>query len=115
MRRVNGRAWTLLMGFLLGIRINDVDCGLKLFRRDLLEEVDLQARGAMISAELMAQLAGRGATICEVDVQHLPRRSGEQSGASVRVILRAFKELFLLYGRLRQTRRSALRRPASAR
>ena len=49
------------MRLLLGIRISDVDCGLKLFRRDLLEGLDLQAKGAMISAELMAQLAGRGA------------------------------------------------------
>jgi hypothetical protein len=36
----------------------------------LLEGLDLQAKGAMISAELMAQLAGRGARICEVDVHH---------------------------------------------
>ena len=105
MRRINGRAWTVLMGLLLGIRISDVDCGLKLFRRDLLEGVELQAKGAMISAELMAQLAARGANICEVDVHHLPRLNGEQSGASIKVILRAFKELFLLYGRLQQPRR----------
>jgi glycosyltransferase involved in cell wall biosynthesis len=104
MRRINGKAWTLLMRLLLGIRINDIDCGLKIFRRDLLEGLDLQAKGAMISAELMAQLAGRGANICEVDVRHLPRLAGEQSGASMKVILRAFKELSLLYRRLRQTR-----------
>jgi glycosyltransferase involved in cell wall biosynthesis len=106
MRRVNGKAWTVLMRILLGIRVGDIDCGLKLFRRDLLEGMDLQAKGAMISAELMAQLAGRGARICEVDVHHLPRLSGEQSGASVKVIARAFRELFLLYGRLHKARRS---------
>lgn len=105
MRRVNGKAWTVLMRLLLGIRISDVDCGLKLFRRDLLEGIDLQAKGAMISAELMAQLAARGAKICQVDVRHLPRVAGEQSGASLKVIARAFRELFLLYGRLRRTRR----------
>jgi len=105
MRRVNGKAWTVLMRLLLGIRISDVDCGLKLFRRDLVEGIDLQAKGAMISAELMAQLAARGAKICEVDVRHLPRVAGEQSGASLKVIARAFRELFLLYGRLRRTRR----------
>jgi glycosyltransferase involved in cell wall biosynthesis len=104
MRRVNGKAWTLLMRLLLGIRISDVDCGLKLFRRDLLEAVSLQAKGAMISAELMAQLTGR-AKICEVDVRHLPRVAGQQSGASLKVILRAFKELLLLRGRLLQARR----------
>jgi glycosyltransferase involved in cell wall biosynthesis len=104
MRRINGKAWTVLMRLLLGIRISDVDCGLKLFRRDLLEGIDLQAKGAMISAELMAQLVGRGARICEVDVRHLPRVAGEQSGASLKVIARAFRELFLLYGRLRRAR-----------
>jgi glycosyltransferase involved in cell wall biosynthesis len=111
MRRINGQAWTILMRLLLDIRIRDIDCGLKLLRRDLLEGIDLQARGAMISAELMANLAGRGARICEVDVHHLPRTSGEQSGASLKVIVRAFRELLLLYGRLRRLRRN----PASAR
>lgn len=105
MRRINGKAWTVLMRLLLGIRLRDIDCGLKLFRRDLLEGIDLQARGAMISAELMAQLAGRGARMCEVDVRHLPRLAGEQSGASLKVIARAFKELLLLHGRLRRARR----------
>jgi glycosyltransferase involved in cell wall biosynthesis len=105
MRRVNGKAWTVLMRLLLGIQVSDIDCGLKLFRRDLLGGIDLQARGAMISAELMAQLAGRGAKICEVDVRHLPRVTGESSGASLKVIARAFRELFLLYGRLHRARR----------
>jgi glycosyltransferase involved in cell wall biosynthesis len=105
MRRINGKAWTVLMRLLLGIRISDIDCGLKFFRRDLLDGIDMQAKGAMISAELMAQLAGRGAKVCEVDVSHLPRVTGEQSGASLKVIARAFKELFLLYGRLRRARR----------
>jgi glycosyltransferase involved in cell wall biosynthesis len=105
MRRVNGKAWTVLMRLLLGIRVSDIDCGLKLFRRDLLEGIDLQAKGAMISAELMAQVAGRGAKICEVEVRHLPRVAGEQSGASFKVIARAFRELFLLHGRLRRARR----------
>jgi glycosyltransferase involved in cell wall biosynthesis len=105
MRRVNGKAWTILMRLLLGIRVSDIDCGLKLFRRDLLEGIELQAKGAMISAELMAQLVGRGARVCEVAVRHLPRVAGEQSGASFKVIMRAFKELFLLYRRLRGTRR----------
>ena len=113
MRRVNGKAWTMLMRLLLGIRLSDIDCGLKLFRRDLLEGIDLQARGAMISAELMAQLAGRGAKICEVDVRHLPRMTGQSSGASVKVIARAFRELFLLYGRLLRARQreEAARKP----
>jgi len=109
-RRLNGRAWTILMRLLFGIRARDVDCGFKLFRRDLIDAGELRARGAMISAELLARMAGRGARIREVDVNHLPRHSGEQSGANLRVVMRAFRELLLLYGELRAEARGARRR-----
>jgi glycosyltransferase involved in cell wall biosynthesis len=104
MRRVNGKAWTILVRVLFGLRISDIDCGFKLFRRNFLEDLELHARGAMITTELMAKLAGRGARICEVDVKHLPRLTGEQSGNSLRVVLRAFKELFGLYRELKLAR-----------
>jgi glycosyltransferase involved in cell wall biosynthesis len=105
MRRVNGRAWTMLVRVVLGIPITDIDCGFKLFKRELLDGMELRANGAMISTELMARVAGRGAKIKEVGVHHLPRMAGEQSGANFKVILRAFKELFGLYGELKAERR----------
>jgi glycosyltransferase involved in cell wall biosynthesis len=101
MRRLNGRAWTALVRLLFGIKLSDVDCGFKLFKREFVRDLELNARGAMISTELMVKVAGRGARICEVDVNHLPRLAGEQSGAAPRVIMRAFAELFRLYGELR--------------
>lgn len=107
MRRFNGKAWTWLVRLLLGIQISDIDCGFKLFRRDILEGLELRASGAMISTELMARLAARGAKICETDVKHLPRLAGEQSGANFRVIARAFKELFALYSELKLGSRQA--------
>ncbi|MGA2412367.1 MAG: glycosyltransferase family 2 protein [Candidatus Binataceae bacterium] len=102
MRRIKGKAWTLLMRLLLRLPVSDMDCGLKLFKREVIEKVKLEARGAMISAEIMAQVVRGGANICEVEVNHLPRLAGEQTGANPRVVLKAFKELFLLYGRLRR-------------
>ena len=104
MRRINGRAWTTLVRMVLGIPITDIDCGFKLFKRELLDGMELRANGAMISTELMARVAGRGAKIKEVGVHHLPRMAGEQSGANFRVIMRAFKELFALYGELKAER-----------
>jgi glycosyltransferase involved in cell wall biosynthesis len=103
-RRINGQAWTMLVRLVFGIGISDIDCGFKLFRRESLKGIRLRARGAMISTELIARLAARGARICEVNVNHLPRRAGEQSGNSPRVILRAFRELFTLYQDLRATK-----------
>jgi glycosyltransferase involved in cell wall biosynthesis len=104
LRRLNGRAWTALVRLLFGVEIHDIDCGFKLFKRDVTRDLVLNASGAMISTELMVRLARRGARICEVDVQHLPRLAGEQSGASPKVIIRAFTELLRLFGDLRQKR-----------
>jgi glycosyltransferase involved in cell wall biosynthesis len=103
-RRLNGKAWSVLMRLLFGLQITDVDCGFKMFRREVLSDLELEAKGAMITTELMAKLAGRGARIAEVGVHHLPRMSGEQSGNTVRVIGRAFKELFALCWKLRAAR-----------
>lgn len=105
MRRINGKAWTMLVRVVLGIGISDIDCGFKLFKREFLDGMELRAHGAMISTELMARVAGRGAKIKEVDVSHLPRLAGEQSGANFKVIARAFKELFTLYTELRAEHR----------
>ncbi len=103
-RRLNGKAWTALVRMLFKIRITDIDCGFKLFKREFIRDLDLRARGAMISTELMVKVAARGARIAEVEVGHLPRLAGEQSGASPKVIIRAFMELFRLYGDLRASR-----------
>jgi glycosyltransferase involved in cell wall biosynthesis len=108
MRRLNGKAWTILVDLLFDLHVSDIDCGFKLFRREVLEGLELRAGGAMITTELLARLAGRGARICEVDVKHLPRITGEQSGASIRVIARAFRELFKLYRELKGGREGRL-------
>jgi glycosyltransferase involved in cell wall biosynthesis len=105
MRRINGKAWTTLSRLLLGLQINDMDCGFKLFRREALEGITLHSNSAMITTELMARLAACNARICQVDVTHLPRVAGEQTGNSPLAIIRAFKDLFLLYGDLKAARR----------
>jgi glycosyltransferase involved in cell wall biosynthesis len=106
MRRINGKAWTTLSTILFGLHISDMDCGFKLFRREAIEGLELRSDGAMITTELMARLAGRGARIKEVNVTHLPRAGGTQTGNSPKAIFKAFRELFKLYREL-QTARNA--------
>jgi hypothetical protein len=91
------------MRILLGVTASDMDCGLKLFSRQLVDGLRLEATGAMISAELMVRLVRRGAKICEVEVSHLPRVAGKQSGANPKVVMRAFKELVSLYRSLHRS------------
>ncbi len=104
-RRINGKAWTTLSRTLFGLHITDMDCGFKLFRREAVAGITLRSNSAMITTELMARLAGRNARICEVDVTHLPRVAGAQTGNSPLVVLHAFREMFALYRDLKAARR----------
>ena len=93
-RVINAWVWTMLVWVVMGLRVRDLDCGFKLFRRQVLHEVlPLSSRGAVISAELLAKLQRQNHRYVQVRVRHYPRRFGQPSGASVRVIWRALGEL----------------------
>jgi hypothetical protein len=105
-RRVNAAAWNWLVRRAFGIPVRDVDCAFKLVRTDLLQRLDLQATGAMISTELLVRAMAGGARCEQLGVHHRPRVAGEQSGADVRVVARAFKELAGLHRSLRSAARA---------
>jgi hypothetical protein len=93
MRLFNAWAWNRLIRFVLGVRVRDLDCAFKLFPRFVTERLSLSSSGAAINAEILAQCVHGGLTIRETPVTHYPRYSGAPSGAALKVILRAFREL----------------------
>lgn len=112
-RRLNAAAWNWLVRRLFRLDVRDVDCAFKLIRRDLLEQIPLTSDGAMISTELLVRARAAGGRLQEVGVRHRPRVAGEQSGASLRVVLRALRELAQLNAQLRGLARYSAR-PAVA-
>ncbi|MGB7582262.1 MAG: glycosyltransferase family 2 protein [Sedimentisphaerales bacterium] len=101
-RKLNGWMWTRLVNLLFGMHIRDIDCAFKLFRAEIFQGMTMSSAGALISAEILARATRRGFRIAEVGVHHYPRKAGKQTGAKLTVILRAFKELFKLYNRIRK-------------
>ena len=92
-RRLNVAAWNWLVRRMFRLPVKDVDCAFKLVRRELLQSFALESTGAMISTELVVKCLARGARLEELGVHHRPRVAGDQSGADLRVIARAFFEL----------------------
>lgn len=86
----------MVVRMFFGYLVRDVDCGFKLLRREVVERIEVFSDGAMIDTELLAKARARRMRIAEVPVTHLPRRSGEATGANLRVILRAFRDLWAL-------------------
>jgi glycosyltransferase involved in cell wall biosynthesis len=101
-RKLNAFGWNMLVRLLFGNLCRDIDCGFKLVRREVLDHVNLVSNGAMIDTELLAGAKARGFRIAEVPVTHLPRLGGAATGASPKVILRAFRDLVRFRRRLSQ-------------
>ncbi|TFG45762.1 MAG: glycosyltransferase family 2 protein [Candidatus Brocadiia bacterium] len=100
-RKINGWCWTRLVCLMFGLKIRDIDCAFKLYKREIFDKIELSSTGALIDAEILARAARKGYRITQKGVHHYPRTSGAQSGANLRVILRAFKELLKLQRRIR--------------
>jgi glycosyltransferase involved in cell wall biosynthesis len=93
-RRFFAWGWNTLVNLLFGYVSRDIDCAFKLFKREVLSQARITSKGAMIDTELLVGAKREGFDIIEVPVSHFPRLAGEQTGANIRVILRAFRDLF---------------------
>jgi glycosyltransferase involved in cell wall biosynthesis len=100
-RMINAFGWNILVRMVFGVRVRDVDCAFKLFRRDVFDRVQIRSAGAMINAEILAQATRLGMRMREVQVSHYPRCYGKASGANIAVIMKAFRELLRVSRRLR--------------
>lgn len=80
---------------MLGIWVRDVNCGMKLFRRDIWPTIR-PTRGVekLFNTEMFLRLKRNNIPWFTVNVPHYPRRAGTPTGGSARVILRMFKELW---------------------
>jgi glycosyltransferase involved in cell wall biosynthesis len=73
-RYMGNRLFTLLTSFLINVKISDVACGYKLFKKDLLNKITLKENGFGFEAELIIKAMRINPTkVCEVPVQYIPR------------------------------------------
>jgi len=109
-RIVYARSYKLANRIFFGLRVRDVDCACKLFRREALDDVRVESGGAFFSAELLVKILQKRRSIVEVGVPHYPRTAGSPTGAKPSVIWRAVKDFWGLRLRLWMNRESTLRR-----
>jgi glycosyltransferase involved in cell wall biosynthesis len=101
-RKINAWCWTKLVCFLFAMKLRDIDCAFKLYRAQVFDDMNFISTGALIDTEVLARAARKGCTITQKPVHHYPRTAGRQTGANIKVILRAFKELLELRRRLQK-------------
>ena len=95
-RTLYARAYRLANRIFFGLKVTDVDCAAKLFRREALQDIHVESGGAFFSAELMIKLHSTGRSVAEVGIPHYPRTAGSATGAKPSVILRAVRDFWRL-------------------
>jgi glycosyltransferase involved in cell wall biosynthesis len=90
------KTYNAIVSVAFGLRVRDIDCAMKLFRREVFDGLRLDADGPFLSAELLIKLRARGARLAQVGVNHYPRAAGTNTGASFTKILRTFRDLAVL-------------------
>jgi len=90
--------WQPAVYLLFGLKVRDIDCGFKLIKKGVIDGIPrLEAeRGPFISSELLIKAKKAGFKIAQVGVHHYPRKVGQATGASLKVILSGFTDLLRL-------------------
>lgn len=110
-RIVLGRAYHLLVSTLFALPVRDVDCDFRLFRRALLERVQLTSVSGTIALELVFKFQRCGARFAEVPVHHYHRVYGRSQFFSLRWVGRTIRQLLALW--LQLVVRGSARPPAA--
>ncbi len=100
-RLLNAQIFGVAVSLLFDIHVRDIDCAFKIMRAEVLKGINLESPGALINTEMLAKAKVQGCNLTQVGVNHYPRLAGEQSGASVKVVLRAFREMLRLWWRMK--------------
>ena len=70
-------AYNRLMRVLFRVRVRDVDCAFKLFRREVLNKIVIESDDFFVDAELVAKARKWNFRLLEKGVRHYPRVAGE--------------------------------------
>jgi glycosyltransferase involved in cell wall biosynthesis len=93
-RLTMGKMGNFLADILLDYSIKDINCGFKIFRRELIQSVPLSTSGGIINFEILYRLFKRNQLlrIEQFPVYHYPREGGRSTGGDFRVISKIIKE-----------------------
>jgi glycosyltransferase involved in cell wall biosynthesis len=78
-RLVLSWGYNLLVRVLFRIRVRDVDCAFKLFRREVFEKVNIESKKFFVDTEILAKASKLGMKMTEIGVRHYPRTAGEST------------------------------------
>lgn len=78
-RLVLSWGYNLLVRLIFRIRVRDVDCAFKLFRREIFDRIHIESKKFFVDTEILAKAAKLGLKMTEIGVRHYPRTAGQST------------------------------------
>jgi glycosyltransferase involved in cell wall biosynthesis len=100
-RTIYSYVYNALIGVLFGWPHRDINFSFKLFKRSVLQSIELKAEGSLIDAELIVKAKNRGFAIQQIGLDYFPRIRGTSNLSSPSVIFKIFRELLRLFPEMR--------------
>lgn len=96
-RTIYSVAYNRLVNSLFHLNIKDINFAFKLFRRSILDGLNLESEGSFISAEFLIRAKLKDFKTVQFPATYYPRAKGHSHLSSIRVIAKIIKELFIFY------------------
>jgi glycosyltransferase involved in cell wall biosynthesis len=100
LRVLVGNPYHRLVRAAFGLSVRDIDCDFRLFRRQVLDEIELEESDGSMCIELLKKLQDAGCRFAQAPVSHYPRVYGRSQYFTLRGVLRSYLQLFRLWMRL---------------
>jgi glycosyltransferase involved in cell wall biosynthesis len=92
-RTIYSLAYNMLIRLLFNVRIRDINFALKLFKREILDSIELTSNGSFIDAEFIICCHRKGYKIVQFGIDYFQRLRGTSTLSGTRVITNILKEL----------------------
>jgi glycosyltransferase involved in cell wall biosynthesis len=100
-------AWgyNLLARTIFRLRVRDIDCAFKLFRREIFDVIEIRSKKFFVDTEILAKARFYGFRMTEIGVRHYPRAGGSSTVrpshvfSTLRELARIWAEIYLGRGR----------------
>lgn len=77
MRIFIANVYNLIINILFNLNIKDVDASFKIYKKKVLDKIELKSETGLIDAEVLIKARKKGFSIGQIGVRHFPRKKGK--------------------------------------